>query len=342
MEHTELYALPTPYQPSVSRYEAMPLRRCGKSGLKLPALSLGLWHNFGGIDPFENARALLRRAVDLGITCLDVANNYGPPFGSAEETLGRVLKEDLGPWRDELVITTKAGYEMWPGPYGQGGGRKALLASLDASLRRLNLDYVDIFYHHCPDPETPLEETMAALAQAVHSGKALYVGLSNYSAAQLTRAEELLGQMGIHCLIEQSRYNLLDRAPESELLPAAARLGVGFTAFCPLAQGVLTGKYAAGIPADSRAAGLSRFLTPDSLSTRQQEVVRRLSQLARGRGQTMSQMALSWLLRDERVTSVLIGASRPAQLEENAEAARRCDFSPCELAAIEEALAPRE
>lgn len=328
------------FTPASTRYESREFfRRCGRSGLKLPRLSLGLWHNFGGACVFENARAIARRAFDLGITHFDLANNYGPPYGSAEETFGRILAQDLRPWRDELVISTKAGYDMWPGPYGDFGSRKYLLASLDQSLRRMGLEYVDIFYHHRPDPETPLEETMGALAHAVRSGKALYVGLSNYRPAEAARAFEILRGLGTPCLIHQPRYNMFDRWVEPELLPLLEREGVGCIPFSPLAQGLLTDRYLAGIPADSRAGQDRRFLRPEHLTDQRLAQIQALHTLAQARGQSLAQMALAWVLRQPAVTSALIGASRPGQVDDCVRAVQRPGFSAEELATIEKILA---
>jgi L-glyceraldehyde 3-phosphate reductase len=328
------------YAPAPTRYEAPSFyRRCGRSGLRLPAISLGLWHNFGGADVFENGRAMIRRAFDLGVTHLDLANNYGPPYGSAEETFGRILRADLRPYRDELVISTKAGYDMWPGPYGDLGSRKYLLASLDQSLRRMGLEYVDIFYHHRPDPETPLEETMGALAHTVRSGKALYVGISNYQAPEAARAIDLLRALGTPCLIHQPRYSMLDRWPEPDLFPLLEREGVGAIPFSPLAKGLLTNRYFAGIPADSRAGHDPRFLRPADVTDSVLAKTRKLDALAQGRGQTLAQLALSWVLRRAPVTSALIGASRPSQIDDCVAAARNLAFTEGELAEIERALA---
>ncbi len=321
------------------RYETLPYRRSGRSGLRLPALSLGLWHNFGGDHPFDNARAMVLRAFDLGITHFDLANNYGPPPGSAELTFGRILREDLAAHRDELIISSKAGYNMWPGPYGDWGSRKYLLASLDQSLTRLGLDYVDIFYHHRPDPDTPLEESLGALVTAVQSGRALYAGVSNYPAELAARAAEFLHSAGVPLLIHQPRYNLLQREPETTgLLDVLAAQGVGCIAFCPLAQGLLTGRYLNGIPEDSRAAGASPFLTHERVET-QLARIRALNTLAAARGQSLAQFALAWVLRNPVVTSALIGASRPAQIEENVAALTNLTFSADELAAIDVVLA---
>ncbi len=328
------------YLPAASRY-ANPafFRRCGRSGLKLPLISLGLWHNFGGADSYENARAIVRRAFDLGITHFDLANNYGPPPGSAEENFGRMLRTDLVHHRDELVISTKAGYDMWPGPYGDFGSRKYLLASLDQSLRRLGLDYVDIFYHHRPDNETPVEETMGALAQAVRSGKALYIGLSNYDHEQTARALTVLRGLGVPCLIHQPRFSMLDRWPEAKLLPLLEKEGVGCIPFSPLAKGLLTNRYFQGIPADSRAGHDPRFLRPEHVTDAVLARTRKLDALAQARGQTLAQMALAWLLGRPAVTTVLIGASKPSQVEDCAGAGANLTFTTGELAAIEQVLA---
>ncbi len=327
------------YLANQERYRGMQYNRCGRSGLKLPAVSLGLWHNFGGIDAFENGRALVRRAFDLGITHFDLANNYGPPPGSAETMFGRLLATDLAPYRDELVISTKAGYYMWEGPYGEWGSRKYLISSLDQSLKRMGLDYVDIFYHHRPDPDTPLEETMGALDQIVRSGKALYVGISNYRAPQAREAIRILKELGTPLLIHQPRYSMFDRWVEDELLDVLEENGVGSIAFSPLEQGLLTNKYLNGIPQDSRAAGASVFLKENSITPERVEKVRRLNEIALGRGQSLAQMALAWVLRGGRVTSVLIGASRVGQLDDNAAIVNKLAFSEDELAAIEAILA---
>jgi L-glyceraldehyde 3-phosphate reductase len=328
------------YSPLATRYAAPDFyRRCGRSGIKLPLISLGLWHNFGSVDPFENARAIACRAFDLGITCFDLANNYGPPEGSAEETFGRILREDLGRWRDELILTTKAGYHMWPGPYGDWGSRKSLLASLDQSLQRLGLEYVDIFYSHRPDPETPLEETMGALAHAVRSGKALYVGLSNYPPAETARAAALLRELGTPCLLHQPRYNLLDRWVEPQLLATLEAEGIGCTVFSPLAKGLLTDRYFKGIPADSRAGHDPRFLRPADITDAVLARTRKLNEVAHSRGQTLAQMALAWVLRHKAVTSALIGASRVSQVEDCVGATRRLHFTAEELTRIEQILA---
>ena len=310
-------------------------RRCGRSGLDLPAVSLGLWWNFGHDRPLENGRAIVRRAFDLGITHFDLANNYGPPYGSAEENFGRLLASDLRPYRDELVISTKAGYDMWPGPYGDLGSRKYLLASLDQSLGRMGLDYVDIFYSHRFDPDTPLEETMGALASAVQQGKALYVGISSYSAAKTAEATAILRDLGIRLLIHQPSYSMLNRWIEPELLDVLGEEGIGCICFSPLAQGMLTGKYLDGIPEGSRASREGYALSKELLTDEALDKIRALNDLASGRGQTLAQMALAWTLRDARVTSTLIGASSVAQLEENVGALDRLDFTDDELAEID-------
>jgi len=317
----------------------MRYNRCGRSGLKLPALSLGLWHNFGGVDPFENARAMVRRAFDLGITHFDLANNYGPPPGSAEETMGRILQKDLAPFRDELVLSTKAGWDMWPGPYGDYGSRKYLLASLDQSLRRMGVDYVDIFYHHRPDPDTPLEETMAALDHAVRQGKALYAGISSYDAGGTRQATRILRELGTPCLIHQPSYNLFDRWIEDGLLDVLADEGVGCIVFSPLAQGLLSDKYLVGVPEGSRASKPHGFLKREQITTDKLVKVQKLNQVARARGQSLAQMALAWTLRHPAMTSALVGASRPEQIEENVAALDNLAFADEELAAIDSLLA---
>ena len=328
-----------PYVAEEDRYGKMLYRRCGRSGLKLSAVSLGFWHNFGAYDCYEVDRAVVRRAFDLGVTVFDLANNYGPPAGSAEETFGRLMREDMRPYRDQMIVTTKAGYPMWPGPYGDLGSRKYLLASLDRSLRRMGLDYVDIFYHHRMDPGTPLEETMGALAHAVKSGKALYAGISNYSPEMAEKASELLAGMGVHCLICQSRYNMLDRRIEADgLFGTAEKIGMGLTAFSPLAQGLLTGKYNDGIPEGSRASGKSPFLTKEGITPDAIEKVRGIGRIAKERGQTTAQLALAWILRENAMTSVLIGASSVPQLEENIGALENLSFSDGELAELDEIL----
>lgn len=328
------------YSASESRYGGtMKYNRTGASGLKLPAISLGLWHNFGGVDTYENGRSLVKRAFDLGITHLDLANNYGPPPGSAEENFGRILAHDLKPYRDELVISTKAGYHMWEGPYGDWGSKKYLVSSLDQSLKRMKLDYVDIFYHHRPDPDTPLEETMAALDLIVRQGKALYIGISNYSAGQTEQALAILKELGTPCLIHQFSYSMFNRRPEKEgLLDVLDQAKVGSIAFSPLSQGLLTDRYLKDIPADSRAAGGSVFLRPDSLTEPVLAKVRKLNAFAEARGQKLSQMALAWILRGGRVTSALIGASKVSQIEDAVGALSRADFTADELAAIEDIL----
>lgn len=323
--------------PSPDRYSTMPYRRCGRSGLKLPAISLGLWHNFGGVDSPDTASDMVLRAFDLGITHFDLANNYGPPPGSAEEVFGRILHDQLAAYRDELIISTKAGYTMWPGPYGDMGSRKYLLSSLDQSLRRMRLDYVDIFYSHRPDPETPLEETMGALVQAVRSGKALYAGISNYTAELCRQASQLLAASGVPLLIHQPRYNLFDRWVEDGLAEALIETGTGCIAFCPLAQGLLTNRYLEGIAPGSRASKPHGFLKSAQITDEKLRRVRALADLAAARGQSLAQMALSWLLARPAVTSVLIGASRPAQIDENVAAAAHTGFTPDELAAIDAA-----
>ena len=328
-----------PYQPAATRYQDMTYRRCGRSGLKLPALSLGLWHNFGDVDVLATGRATLRRAFDRGVTHFDLANNYGPPPGSAETNFGRVLREDFASHRDELIISTKAGYHMWEGPYGEWGSKKQLVSSLDQSLRRLGLDYVDIYYHHRPDPDTPLAETMGALDLLVRQGKALYVGLSNYQPAEAAEAFGLLRALGTPCLIHQPKYSLFERGPESGLLDLLGQEGVGCIPFSPLAQGLLTDKYLHGVPADSRVAKGVGFLQASHLTPARLAQVRRLHELAQARGQSLAQMALAWLLKDERVTSVLIGASRPEQLDDSLGCLANPTFGPEELAAIEQILA---
>lgn len=323
------------YIPNEARYERMTYRRCGRSGLKLPVVSLGLWHNFGDITPFSVQQSLLRAAFDCGITHFDLANNYGPPYGEAERNFGEHMRRDWRPHRDELVLSTKAGYDMWPGPYGNFGSRKYLMASLDQSLRRMNVDYVDIFYHHRPDPETPLEETMGALHDIVRSGKALYAGISNYSAAQTEEAARILSGMGVHLLIHQPRYSLLAREPENGLLDVLRGEGVSCIAFSPLRNGILTDKYLHGIPADSRAAHDPRYLKPSILTDELLEKVRALNGIAMERGQSLAEMALSWVLRDDAVTSVLIGASKPEQIIENCRIAAASAFSAEELVKID-------
>jgi len=323
---------------SSNRYDHMKYNRCGRSGLLLPAVSLGLWHNFGGRDDFQNMKDILLRAFDLGITHFDLANNYGPPPGSAESNLKNVLQSELGSYRDELIISTKAGYLMWEGPYGEWGSRKYLLASLDQSLKRMGLDYVDIFYSHRPDPHTPLEETMMALHTAVQQGKALYVGISNYDAEQTTRAVDILEQLGTPCLIHQPRYNLFDRWVENGLLDVLEKRGVGCIPFSPLAQGLLTDRYLKGIPEGSRIAGESIFLKKEHLDAETMVKVKALNQHAEQRGQTLAQMALAWILSKAQITTVLIGASSVAQLEDNAAVIQKLDFASDELSYIENIL----
>jgi L-glyceraldehyde 3-phosphate reductase len=320
------------------RYGSMLYNRCGRSGLKLPAVSLGLWHNFGGVDTYENGRGIVRRAFDRGMTHFDLANNYGPPPGSAEENFGRMLRDDLGPYRDEIIISSKAGYLMWPGPYGEWGSRKYLLSSLDQSLKRMGLEYVDIFYSHRPDPETPLEETMGALDAAVRQGKALYVGLSNYSAEQTSAACDILNQLGTPCLIHQPKYSMFERWVEGGLLDVLGQRGVGCIPFSPLAQGLLTDRYLQGIPEGSRAAKPHGFLKREQVTDERIGKVRRLNEIAQRRGQSLAQMALAWVLRDSRVTTVLIGASSVAQLDQNLAMLDNRSFGNEEFAAIEEIL----
>ncbi|WP_416262626.1 aldo/keto reductase [Gibbsiella quercinecans] len=326
------------YQANAFRYQDMTYRRCGRSGLKLPAVSLGLWHNFGDTSPNEQARSLICHAFDLGITHFDLANNYGPPPGSAEQTFGRILNSDLRPYRDELIISTKAGYTMWPGPYGDWGTKKYLVASLNQSLKRLGVEYVDIFYHHRPDPHTPLEETLAALDLLVRQGKALYIGLSNYPPEQARRAFRILRQLGTPCVIHQPKYSMFERGAEAELLGALQEDGVGAIAFSPLAGGVLTDRYLQGIPQDSRAASASPFLKPESLSAEKLEKVQRLNLLAQQRGQKLAQMALAWVLRHAGITSVLIGASKTSQIDDAIGMLAQQGFSETELRQIDDIL----
>lgn len=327
------------YTAEATRYDTMRFNRCGRSGLKLPAVSLGLWHNFGGVDVLENARAMVRTAFDLGITHFDLANNYGPPPGSAEENFGRILDHDFRAYRDELIISSKAGYGMWPGPYGDAGSRKYLLSSLDQSLKRMKLDYVDIFYHHRPDNDTPLEETMGALDYAVRSGKALYAGISNYPAETAARAAQMLRELGTPCVIHQPSYSIFNRWVEKDLLATLEQEGVGCIAFSPLAQGLLTDKYINGIPADSRAVKSGVFLRPEHVTDAKLEQVRRLNDMAKERGQTLAQMSLAWVLRHSAMTSVLIGASRPQQIIDCVGSLNHLEFSLSELAQIDE-IAP--
>ncbi|WP_192820251.1 L-glyceraldehyde 3-phosphate reductase [Rufibacter sp. LB8] len=330
-----------PYTPSPARYSTMDYRRCGNSGLKLPALSLGLWHNFGHVDVLENSRQILREAFDAGVTHFDLANNYGPPPGSAEENFGKILKEDFGNYRDEVIISTKAGYKMWEGPYNDWGSKKYLVASLDASLQRMGLDYVDIFYHHRPDPDTPLEETMGALDLLVRQGKALYVGISNYETPEARRAIQLLKELGTPCLIHQPKYSMFVRWVEESLLDLLEEKGVGCIPFSPLAQGLLTNKYLKGIPENSRVAKPHGFLKEEDLTEGRLQQIRQLNDLAQNREQSLAQMALAWLLKDPRVTSVLIGASSPAQLADSLKCMQNTTFSPDELTQIEQVLAQK-
>lgn len=326
------------YLPANDRYDQkIDYRRCGRSGVKLPVISLGLWHNFGGLDVYENGRAMIRYAFDHGITHFDLANNYGPPPGSAEENFGSIMKKDFRSYRDEMIISTKAGYLMWPGPYGDFGSRKYLLSSLDQSLKRLNLDYVDIFYSHRPDPETPLEETMMALAQAVRSGKALYAGISNYPAELTRKASAILKELGTPCLIHQPKFSMFVRWVEDELLQTTEKEGIGVIAFSPLAQGLLTNRYLHGIPKDSRAGKSWGFLREEQVEPAMDKV-RKLNEVASRRGQSLAQMAIAWLLKDQRVTSVLIGASSVEQLKDNLEAKNNLLFSEGELKEIENIL----
>src|SRR6202522_2764606 len=322
------------YAPDPKRYDSMEYRRCGRSGLLLPAVSLGLWHNFGGVDTLENARAILRLAFDAGITHFDLANNYGPPPGSAEENFGRILHQDFHDYRDQLVISTKAGYYMWEGPYGEWGSKKYLVSSLDQSLKRMGLDYVDIFYHHRPDPNTPLEETMAALDLIVRQGKALYVGISNYPAPEAEKAIAILRRLGTPCLIHQPKYSMFERWVEDGLLDLLEKEGVGCIPFSPLAQGLLTDKYLKGIPADSRAAKTTGFLQEGQVTGEPVDKAKRLNELAIRRDQTLAQMALAWILKDKRITSVLIGVSKPEQLTDSLQCFRNTWFSADELREI--------
>jgi L-glyceraldehyde 3-phosphate reductase len=326
------------YLAKPERYDEMSYRRCGNSGIKLPALSLGLWHNFGGVDVLENCRNILLRAFDAGITHFDLANNYGPPPGSAEETLGMIIGKDLKPYRDELIISTKAGYWMWPGPYGEWGSKKYLVASLDQSLKRMNLDYVDIFYSHRPDPDTPLEETMSALDQIVRQGKALYAGISNYSAEQTEKAFKILNKLGTPCLIHQAKYSMFDRWVENGLLDVLEKSGSGCIAFSPLAQGLLTDRYLDGIPEGSRASKAHGFLRPQQITDEKIDKVKKLNSIAKSRGQTLAQMAIAWLLKDPRLTSVLIGVSKTEQLDNCLAAIKNVEFIKEELNAIEQIL----
>ncbi len=322
------------YVANNKRYNSMQYRRSGRSGIQLPAVSLGLWHNFGGVDNFENSRAMLRRAFDLGITHFDLANNYGPPYGSAEETFGQILKKDFGPYRDELIISTKAGWDMWPGPYGNLGSRKNLLASLDQSLKRMGLEYVDIFYHHRPDPDTPMEESLGALDTAVRSGRALYAGISAYNAKQTAEAVKILRDLGTPCLIHQPKYSMFVRDPEQGLLDVLENEGVGAIVFSPLAQGLLSDRYLQGIPSDSRAAR-DFFLKKKDIGEAMLSKVRALNEIAAQRGQTLAEMAVAWVLRDPRVTSALVGTSKVSQVDDNVAALRNLKFSAEELRRID-------
>lgn len=326
------------YQADSKRYDGMQYNRCGNSGLKLPAVSLGLWHNFGDETLFETSRKMIHKAFDLGITHFDLANNYGPPAGSAEENFGRILREDMKAYRDEMIISSKAGYYMWPGPYGEWGSKKYLVSSLDQSLKRMGLDYVDIFYHHRPDPNTPLEETMRALDLIVRQGKALYVGISNYQPTEASKAIKILKELGTPCLIHQPRYSMFDRWVEDGLLDVLSEEGVGSIAFSPLAKGILTDRYLNGIPSDSRAAGGSVFLQTNDITPEVVSKAKKLDELAKERGQKLAQMALAWVLRGGRVTSVLIGASKVSQIEDCAKTVNKLDFTPDELNRIEEIL----
>jgi L-glyceraldehyde 3-phosphate reductase len=326
------------YLPSSTRYSKMIYNYCGRSGLKIPVISLGLWHNFGHVDNFENSRKILLGAFDAGITHFDLANNYGPPPGSAETNFGTILKKDLGGYRDELIISTKAGYKMWDGPYGEWGSRKYLLASLDQSLKRMQLDYVDIFYSHRPDPETPLEETMGALDHAVKAGKAIYAGISNYSSKQTKKAAGILKELGTPCLIHQPRYSMFERQIEDKLLDVLEKEGIGSIAFSPLAQGLLTDKYLNGIPEGSRAAKPHGFLRREQITEEKINKIRKLNEIAKKRNQTLAQMAISWILRDKRITSVLIGVSTVEQLNDNLDSLKNLNFDPGELKTIDEIL----
>lgn len=326
------------YQAEENRYEKMQYRRCGKSGIKLPLLSLGLWHNFGDQDNFENSQNILRTAFDHGITHFDLANNYGPPYGSAEKNFGKIFQKDFKKYRDELIISTKAGWDMWPGPYGNFGSRKYLIASLDQSLQRMGLDYVDIFYHHRPDPETPLEETMGALDQIVRQGKALYVGISQYNAEDTLEASRILKDLGTPFLIHQPRYNMMDRWVEDDLLDTLEKVGLGSIVFSPLEQGILTSKYLHGIPEDSRAATEGSYLDKSQITDEVVNQIQQLHEIASNRNQSLAQMAVAWLLKDERVTSVLVGVSKVSQLKDNIEAIKNIAFTESELKKIDTIL----
>jgi L-glyceraldehyde 3-phosphate reductase len=332
---------PTLYVPDQKRYDSMQYRRCGRSGIQLPAISLGLWHNFGGVDNFENSRAMLRRAFDLGITHFDLANNYGPPYGSAEENFGHILKRDFLPYRDELIISTKAGWDMWPGPYGNLGSRKYILASLDQSLKRMGLEYVDIFYHHRPDPDTPMEESLGALDTAVRSGRALYAGISGYDAKQTAEAIKIMRALGTPCLIHQPKYSMLVRDPEQGLLDVLGKEGVGCIVFSPLAQGLLSDRYLQGIPTDSRAAR-DFFLKKKDIDEKKVAMLRALNAVALERGQSLAEMAVSWVLRDPRVTSALVGTSKVSQVDDNVAALKNLKFSSEELKKIDGILTGKE
>ncbi|MGM0946755.1 MAG: L-glyceraldehyde 3-phosphate reductase [Bacteroidota bacterium] len=324
-----------PYQAASDRYDQMKYRYCGNSGLQLPEISLGLWHNFGHNADFTLGRQILRRAFDLGICHFDLANNYGPPFGSAEENFGRILQKDFKTYRDELLISSKAGWDMWPGPYGNFGSRKYIIASCDQSLKRMGLDYVDVFYHHRPDPNTPIEESMGALDQLVRQGKALYVGISQYNAKDTAKAFQILKEMGTPLLIHQPRYSMLDRWVEDGLLDVLGEKGIGSIAFSPLEQGMLTNKYLGGIPEDSRAAKDGRYLKPEQINEDKLAMIKALNDIAIKRGQTLAQMAIAWLLKDPRITSVLVGVSKPEQLDDNVNAVKNTQFSSEELKAIQ-------
>jgi L-glyceraldehyde 3-phosphate reductase len=326
------------YIPASNRYESMQYHHCGRSGLKLPRISLGLWHNFGHVDDLSNSTSILRRSFDLGITHFDLANNYGPPPGSAEENFGTILHSDFRQHRDELIISSKAGYKMWDGPYGDWGSKKYLISSLNQSLKRMKLDYVDIFYHHRPDPETPLEETVEALQQIQRQGKALYIGISNYGADRSTMIIEMLKSAGVQCVIHQPKYSMFERSPENGLLDVLQKYGVGCIPFSPLAQGLLTDKYLRGVPAGSRASKEHSFLRKDQITPQKLDTIRKLNTMALERGQSLAQMAISWLLKDARITSVLIGASKPTQVDDAVGAIHKTSFEPAELAAIETIL----
>lgn len=328
----------TSYTPSEERYKHMTYRKCGVSGIYLPAISLGMWHNFGHVDDFENGRKIVHAAFDNGITHFDLANNYGPPYGSAEENFGKMLNTDLKAYRDELIVSSKAGYDMWPGPYGDGGSKKYIIASCDQSLKRLGLDYVDIFYSHRYDPNTPLYETIMGLEQIIRQGKALYVGLSNYSPEQTEAAADILAQLGIPCLIHQPKYSMFERTPEHGLFDVLNKRGIGSIVYSPLAQGLLTNRYLDGIPENSRAARPNKFLTRDHITEEVLDKIRRLNALAEERGQSLAQMALAWLLREDKVSSVLVGASGVDQLKDNLKSLERLDFSEFELDNISEIL----